>query len=349
MGIFWIIVLLVVVPVILGLPWSLIFPSNHSWSLSYCAGFFCELALFELVCLPMVLTYGSFTAVKIIYSVLLLLSCMFCIWYIRKRKEIIGRWRSEIRGFRWNEVIYLVGFVFAICIQIIRGLTYDLTYMSADDAQYVVKATDALQTDTLARVDASTGEGGIINFRYALSCWLFFPAYLSSVSGLTVTIVVHTVQYIHLILLLYCTSWYIAGEIGLSFENQLIFVLIVAMFYWFGYHSHYSLTFRLLGPNYQGKAVLATSLSPFVLVVEKKLMCMEYKKRMGFFLLILSITAIMLTMWGTGTMIVLVLIPVVISMFRKERRWVHLKYCLWGCATPVFMIILYYSYMYVFI
>lgn len=331
----WIIMLMGVVPMILGLPWTKALNPKHKYCFAYSAGFFMALALYQIVCVPIVLCQGSFRTIVFVYSILVIISCLFCLYYSLKNKLFMQH--KSIR-LDWIEIIYLVFFLFILSVQIIRGFTYDLTYMSADDAVYTAMSSDAYIDNGLMTVDSYTGVGITIDTKYALAQWNTYPAFFATISQISVVTIVHTVQYVQLIILAYATYWYIAGELITKRDNQLIFMVIIGLFYWFGYHSHYSLSFRLLGPNYQGKAVLAVSLTPMILTVLMRKSQESYSSISGLLFLLLSITGVSFTLWGAGTILVIIIIPLLLSLCSKGRNWKNVLYIPWGCTVPLLSI-----------
>ena len=49
-----------IVPIVLGLPWTQKIKSSYSWIFAYIIGCFEEVALFQVICFPIVLSYGKF-------------------------------------------------------------------------------------------------------------------------------------------------------------------------------------------------------------------------------------------------------------------------------------------------
>lgn len=327
----WLVILLGIVPLIIGLPWIKTINPKHKYAFAYSTGFFMVLALFQTVSVPVIIFQGSFTTIVIAYSITLLLCVCFSIWQTCKNDLLV---KLTIRKIHWSEWFYLAGFVFVLGVQIVRAFTYDITYMSYDDATYSVYASDAYVGNGVLSIDAYTGTRTILTTKRTLSSWNILPSFIAIASGVSVVVITHTVQYIQLIILAYSTYWFLAGEIISKRDNQLIFMLIIALLYWFGYHSHYSLTFRLLGPNYQGKAVLAVSFTPLIMAVLLKQMEKAYSLRTGLYIFVLSLGGVALTLWSTGTIFILVFVPLLLSLFRKERRWKHMLYAVWGCIIP---------------
>lgn len=334
-GYFLLVLVLGVVPVVIGLPWTKVLKTKYTVAFAYCIGFFEELALFHIVVLPATFLYLSLSFVTVLYTVLLIIICLASLIFIYRNKLNKKTNIFFKDHFNWLEWILLIAFFATIGLQIVRGFTYDITYMSYDDAVYTVEAVDAMDIDGIGVVNSFTGVGGIVpNMKRGIQTSLVFPSYLSIISDVSVTIMEHTIQYVQMIVLSYAANLFLAGELFKKRENVLIFMLIISVFYIFGYHSHYSLTFRLLGPNYQGKAILAVSLTPVILTLLLKMLNEPYRWKAGVLLFILSLSAVSLTLWGIGTIAVIVTMPVFLSLFRKESTWKHLLYVVWGCIGP---------------
>ncbi len=337
-----IILLLGTGPLILGAPWAKAFKVRYTLAFGYGFGYFLELALFHILTFLFAYFHLRFHILIIVYSVLLAGACIISMIRIGETGPLILR--KEIKSWEklhWHEWILLAVFIVAVAVQVYHGFTSDLTYMAADDSVYVTMANDALTADYMAIVEPYTGVTAGLNMTRAIQTSLFFPAYLTAMSGVSVATMEHTVQYIQLIILAYTIYIYLAGELFKKRENRLAFLVFIAVFYIFGFHSIYSLAFRLLGPNYQGKAILAVSLTPLVMGILIHILKEPYSRWNGLMLFISSLAAISLTLWGTGTMAVIVIFPVLLSLIRKKRNWKHLWYILWGVTAPAAFIALY--------
>lgn len=332
LGCFWLFLLLGMLPLILGLPWSKVLEGRISYTLSYGIGFFLQLVLFQLAVTPMVFLRGSFVGVVRIFAILLLAACVCSLYFIKKNR--LSLLPLKIGRLSVFEILYLCAFLAVLSLQVCRGFTYDLTYMSLDDATYTVMAQQALAGQGLGIVDPATGEATVLNLKYGLPAWLYYPALLSYCSGFSVAAVAHTLQYVQLILLAYTVYWYLSGLLFDDRQNRLIFMLLIALFYWYGYHSHYSLTFRLLGPNYQGKAVVAVSLTPLVFALLIRKLKEPFSRPFFWLLLFLGAAACSLSFWGAGTFLVILALPILISLLIKGRDSRHLLYVVSGSAVP---------------
>ena len=303
---------------------------------AYGIGYFVELALFHVVAFTGTVTYTPFHVIVIVFSVVLLIAVAMSSLYLYRHKLTpkrcsIKNWKK----FSWYEWILALVFLVSFSTQIIRGFTYDLTYMSYDDATYVAYAADALETDYIGMVDAYTGVAGCLSIHRTIQTSLVFPSYLSTISGISIATIEHTVLYIQLIVLSYTIYYCMADELCEKRENKLLFISFISVFYIFGYHSHYSLTFRLLGPNYQGKAILAVSLTPMIFLFLTKKLSEPYEWKSGVLMLLFSLSAVSLTLWSVGTLFAIVVITTILSLFRRERQWKHLLYIPWCLIIPL--------------
>ncbi len=332
LGCFWLFLLLGLLPLILGLPWSKVLDDKISYELSYAIGFFLQLALFQIAVTPVVFLRGSFVSVVRLYAVLLLAACVCSLYFMKKTR--LSPLLVKAERLSVFEILYLCAFLAVLSLQVCRGFTHDLTYMSLDDATYTVISQQALEGQGLGTVNTATGEAWQLDYRYGLPAWLYYPALLSYCSGFSVATVAHTLQYVQLILLAYAVYWYLSGLLFDDRKNRLIFMLLIALFYWYGYHSHYSLTFRLLGPNYQGKALVAVSLTPLVFALLIRKLKKPFSQPFFWLLLFLGAAACSLSFWGAGTFLVILALPILISLFFKGRDFRHLLYAVSGATVP---------------
>ena len=178
-----------------------------------------------------------------------------------------------------------------------------------------------------------TGLFRALDFR-ALQSALLFPAYISRMAGMPVTMVERTFSYGLNLLLAYGCYVYMAEDLYRQREDRLIFLILLSGAYIFGYHSSYSMTFRLLGPNSQGKAILAVTVVPLLFVMLRKWLDRPYQWKCGLFLFFLSDSACALSLMGTGYVIAIVVLLTVLSLFRRQRQWKHLLYALWAGVMP---------------
>ena len=121
-------------------------------------------------------------------------------------------------------------------------------------------------------------------------------------------------------------------------------MMILSILYIYGNYSIYSPTFRLLGPNYQGKAVLAVLFFPMLFSMMIERLERPFHKRFGYLLCLLSEAACSLTLFGAVTMIVNVTTPTVLLLFSEKHHWKRLWYIVWAGAFPLINIGIFFLY-----
>ena len=187
----------------------------------------------------------------------------------------------------------------------------------------------------LLGVSVTEGLNEAIIMKRAMQGFLFYPAWLGWISGIHVTVAARTVmESVHLVMA-YCVYAAMALTLFRKREDALIFLLLLTLLYLMGHYSHYSPTFRLFGPNYQGKATLAVIFFPLVFTLLMLKLKEPYQGSFGVLLMLLSLAAVSLTLFGTVTVVANVALPVVIHLIRKPRRWEGLLYVLLASVFPV--------------
>lgn len=319
-------------PMCMGLPWVRLGGAKSAVAklcFAYVAGYFLRLTLFHIVALPMTIFGMHFSTMANIFTVLLVVACVISVW--------LSRGAIQVKRVKLNltpyEIIYCVTFIGLLLFQVYMAIVMDPTYMTYDDASYTVYSSDALATDYMFITDPKTGMFAQLGFR-AIQSSLLFPAYITRMTGMPVPMVERTFSYALNLLLAYGSYIYMAEDLYKKRENRFIFLILLSVIYIFGYHSHYSMTFRLLGPNSQGKAILAVTLVPFMFVLMRKWLARSYYWKRGIFLFLLSDSACALSLMGAGYVLAIAVLLTLLSLFRKERRWKHLLYIAWVGAMP---------------
>jgi len=324
--------LILISPFCMGLPWVRIGDARSALSkccFTYVAGYFVRLTLFQLIAMPMAVLDMRFSVLSNVFTAALIMACVLSVWLGKDAVQV----KMAKPHFTVYEIIYSLAFSFLLLAQLYITVFMDPTYMTYDDATYTVYSGDALVTDYMFRTRPQTGMFAVLTFRFIQSS-LLFPAYIVKMTGMPITMVERTFSYALNLILAYCCYLYMSEDLYEKRENRLIFLVLISLIYIFGYHSHYSMTFRLLGPNSQGKAILAVTLVPFLLILLRKKLDQAYDWRFGLLLLLLSDAACALSLMGTAYCLFIVGLVVFLSLLRRQRNWKHLLYLLWGCVMP---------------
>lgn len=325
-------VLVLFSPLCLGLPWVRVGGAKSITTklcFAYVTGFFLRLTLFHAVALPMTILDMHFSTMTYVFTGLLVVACAVSAW--------LGRGVIRFKQVKLNqtvyEAIYCALFIGLLMFQLYMVIVMDPTYMTYDDAGYTVYSSDALATDYMFITDTTTGLFTQMGFRVIQSS-LLFPAYITRMTGMPVTMVERTFSYALNLLMAYGCYIYMAEDLFGKRENRFIFLILLSVIYIFGYHSHYSMTFRLLGPNSQGKAILAVTLVPLLFVLLRKWLARSYRWQFGVLLLLMGNAACALSLMGMAYVPAITVLLTVLALFRRQRQWKHLLYAVWASAMP---------------
>lgn len=330
------------VPVSLGIPWTTILPNRNRYRMLAClpVGYFIELAIFHFLAVPFGFLGGSFRTLSLLFGLTLAAICTFSIFLCIRKHPIHLRF-PRFSAWEWA---YLLIFCTLLGLQLYNGLFGDQTYWTYDDAGYVTSGEDAVRYDMIQRIDPNTGIAITGDATRILQSSLYFPAFLTLLTGTPVSVMSRTVLECFDILLGYTVYAYLASVLFEKKENGLIFLIILSILHIYGYYSQYSITFRLLGPNYQGKGVHAVSLLPLTFTLLMQKLEDPYEHRTGILLMLLSAAAVGLSMFGAVTYMMDISLVLVLALFRGKRHWKHLWYLVWGGVLPALYVAVYYIY-----
>ena len=332
-------VALVLLPIALGLPWTRRVTERRALRVLICwpLGYFLAMALFEALAVPFTLLKGSFYDLAKVYSGSLGMAGILslAVWRRGALKRTAASERNRAEPLSYWEILYLAAFLVLAGFTVIRGITWDTTTMNYDDYDYLTRASDALEHGMLLGVSVTKGLAESVYLKRAMQGSLFFPAWLAWISGLSVTVIARTVMETMYLVMAYVIYAGMAVTLFRKREDGLIFLVLLSLLYLMGHYSHYSPTFRLLGPNYQGKATLAVIFFPLVFTLMMAKLPEKPDAGFGLLLALLSLAAVSLTLFGTVTMVMNVALPVAVFLIRKPRRWGLLGYVLWASVIPV--------------
>lgn len=345
MGVLALLLVLLVIPFLIALPWTTVVTrkAGNRLLVSWPLGFFLELAVFFFLTVPFTFLRLPFSSLCYVYTAALLMICVISVRVILKSKPL--RWTMpKLTGW---EVFYLVVALIVVGWQVYRALTLDRTYSSFDDATYVAIPNDALTQNALYTHDAYTGLYQSFQIHRVFQSWLVFPAYLSWISGISVVAMMHTVLDVSFLLMGYCIYYYMGCVLFKHRVDALIFEIFVSVIYIFGNYSIYSQSYRFLGMNYQGKAALAVLFFPLLFTMMIERLKGSYHARFGVLLLLLSAAACSLTLFGAVAVVANVALPVIFMLFGKKRDWKQLGYIVWAGIIPALCVSVFFLYRFV--
>lgn len=327
----------VIVPVLIGGLFQSDICKTRSSQLvyRYVVGFFVMLAIYQLLEVPMALCYVKFHVLVIVYVIIL--GILVGVALYRRRKAgtlfptVITKEKETRTIYDW---IYLLGFLAVLGYQLYHTIFYQMNEMSFDDATYVAYANDAVQANLLFLLEPYTGMYTGLSVKRLLQSSIVYPSFLAKLTGIHVTVIAHTIWPVFLVLMAYGVYYLIAVKLFEKRENQYLFLFFVALLYNFGFYSHYSTSFRLLGTIWQGKGILAVILNFLYLYLFSELYQKDYDRKMGVLAFLLSVASVALTLGGVISTAVISGVLFVL-FFIKNRNWRNIKYLVWANMMPI--------------
>lgn len=295
--------------------------------------------IFQILCVPIGLMRGTLTILTVVFSgivlVLLIISVRLklkCSWINRQKLYGIVERIKCISVGNW--------FVIILILVQVASLVFGMSYSGAtgDDAAYLAIALDAVEQDKLGIINYYTGLPTGVPLKILLTSWNYYISYLSKISGIHVAIIAHTFLPVILVPMAYSVYYLLAKEF---YENSpkkvTIFMIFVNLIIIFGAYSWYTTTFRLDVCIWQGKAVMATIMLPFLLYY--MIRTTVYQKWDFVCLLLIMVAVCAMSLMGVGLSILMVS-GVIVARFHKGE--IKKLVPLFIAATLVFLVALFY-------
>ena len=298
----------------------------------YLAGFLSELAVFQLIAVPVMVkeVYGMNLLVYLTTAVLAVLAIAGFIWTFLRERDLRkqDRQKQHVAVQNPERLLFWLLFLASVGYQMYMAFAY--ASFDGDDAYYVVQSVLADQTGVLNRIRPYTGLSTDLDIRHALATLPLWIAYVARMTGIHATIVAHTL----LPLIFIPLTYYVFVQIGrkLFFDGSVklpIFLTLVSIMQIWGNISIYTNETFFLTRTWQGKSVLAN----LILLVELWLMlelCAREKNKerqeepgsLPYWLLLAvnHIAAAMMTSMGAFLTAMLLGITALVAAIRY-RRW----------------------------
>lgn len=256
----------VVFPMLIGvLPAFAFRKSSLRFGSIYLYGFIMILALLQLVAVPYILTFHTFSQFVKLFKILVL--SLSSVGFLVLITQIIRKGGSTFLCFpepkklkRSNLLTYILFFAILL-YQMIMAVVYMMP--NGDDAYYVGLALLADSKDAMYTIDPYTGASTALQYRHVLAPLPMYVGLLARESGLHATIIAHTVLPPVLILVSYMLYYKIAWALFDGNMNRIsIFMVIMAGIKIFGGTSIYTSEVFFLTRTWQGKSILANLAIP---------------------------------------------------------------------------------------
>lgn len=263
------ILIFAIIPFAVGLVPAFFMSRNRTTpAVIYLSGIIMCFALFQLVCVPIVIMYDfGFELVVMIYTGILAAASIagitLTILKVKKGGKILAQ-APFSRNLTVEEIVEWGIFLILIGFQIFMFMR--MASFDGDDAYYVVQSLLTTQTDTMYRIRPYTGLSTSIDLRHSLAVFPMWIAYVSRATGIHSTIVAHHLSGILLIPVTYMIFMEIGKNILRRERNKLpVFMIFVAIMHIFGNVSIYTNATFLITRTWQGKSLLANLCIPGVL------------------------------------------------------------------------------------
>lgn len=257
----------IIVPVLVGFC-IIKFMKNDSKSIlfAYVVGYLIELAICELISVPMIFLKCKFTT--LLYT-FIGINCILCLASIflnfKNIKEII---LSNFNALKNAPKILTLLCIFLVCIQIYVYAFY--AHTDDDDAFYVSTAVTTVQTNSLYKYDPETGAltGENSKIRFIIGPFPLFMSIISGIFNIHPAIVAHLIFPVIILPVIY-SLYYLLGKHFFQEDKKsillfLVFINIINMFG--GYSKKTNFAFLLLR-IWQGKSMLANFIIPAIWLV----------------------------------------------------------------------------------
>lgn len=247
-------------------------------------GIIIELALFELLCIPMrFMKNATFIQLRNIwFGILCILSILSIIKIIKHFKEISEYTKNEIKKL---PIITTIIFVIILSAQCYVNFKY--MHGDDDDATFIGLATTALDNNSLKQFNRVGVETEVYETRNFFSPYYIYTAVIASLANIHPLILAHTIFPVVFLIYAFATYYLLGNALFDNDKKQVMtFLVLLCIMNAWGDYSRYTLSIRMLTRIWQGKAVLVSIIVPFIWYL-----CIEhlYKTKDAFYWLMLFI------------------------------------------------------------
>lgn len=267
----------------------------------YLVGTIVMWAIFQIIAVPLILVKASFSMAVIlweisIFSTLLLQS----VWKVKKHRHMYSHICIKTHRSKTEKLLFVLmcAVIICQCVACVIGTQYD-----EDDARFVVNALEAFDHDSMLLINPATGEyvGTWVGelAKDVPSPWTFYIALIAKILNVHPTIIAHTILPGILVAMAYGCYWLMAERIfKKNFSYCCMFVLIIAVINMHFTNSEQTQAVFLLTRIWQGKAVVAGVMLPFLCYLMMLLYHLKTKKYIYYLVFLTDIACCLLSGMG---------------------------------------------------
>lgn len=226
-------------------------------------------AVFQLICVPMVLLQWNFSYVTLFFALTTLLLCGVGagIWSRKRHKAasafaVIQGYESESSGQTFRKVMWVI-FWLLLAFQLVMAAV--MTYADGDDAYFVAVSSITKDGNTMYLKLPYTGGTTSLDVRHGLAPFPIWISFLSKMCGLPVVSVAHVAVPMMLIPMTYGIFYLIGSRICKNKEKLPVFLVFTELLVLFGDYSFQTAENFMIARSRQGKAALGNIVLPMMI------------------------------------------------------------------------------------
>lgn len=334
-----------VVPVLLGISVTDYLGEKYKNSLaaSVTIGTMMMFALFQLVAVPVIILNGKFSYVLWIWCIITGFVSLCSLAVNRNKFRPMLKFTSE-----HVKTAGILGIIAAVIVIFQAGyLALNLHY-DDDDARYIPTIVSALEKDTLFFDNPITGEPMYWDIsetaKDMVSPWIIFWGVLSRLCMIHPAIVCHTIVPMLYICIAYLMYVLIGREL---FDNDSrktsMFVILVSILNIFSGYSVYNGGAFLLLRIWQGKALFAGMVIPFLFWIAIRFLKSEFTKKECIIPFIACMAASMTTGFGIFLAPMFLFICIIIHGIKHDRWDLYVRMVLGMLPNVIYALIYVYG------
>lgn len=328
--ILWIILLNGIVPLLIGylMTYFLKKEDRDNLALNYVLGLVIVFGIFEPITLIAIYLKLSLTLLTNTMSFIWIILCVLSILLNFKRFVNMSLKLPEIfKGFN----LIMVVVVLLILLQAYVYVEYE--HFDDDDSFFVATATTAVENNNLYVQSAYTGEVyGKLPTRYILSPFCIYFAVMTKLTGIHATIYAHLYLPVILLVFVYLIYYLWGKEFFNNSKSVGVFLFFICLMDIFGNYSEFTTQSFLLLRLWQGKAVLAAGIIPFIIYICYRMTKEENQNIFLIGLLMTCSTACLVSSMGIFLAPVAIGGWALVDLIRTKRIKKTILYL--GCCLP---------------
>lgn len=313
-------ILLFPIPALIGYLFRNIDKTTRSLPFFWVSGQVLLWAIFQLLCVPLILLeipfstavdYFNLVTLLLLGTVLVSFLINYCLLKRRQPHMVCKHAPNTSR----SKSYHILWGVFAILLIFQLAMIAFMAYEEGDDAFYVAVSTLTVDSDTMYIKLPYTGGATGLDARHGLAPFPIWIAYLAKMSGIPAVTVAQIAAPFSLILMAY-SLYYLLGQKLLA-EHPVrlpFFMILTELLTIFGGYSVYSAENFVLVRTAQGKAVIANIILPYIFLILLLLLYKVHNKQKISFLhwLLLAFSTIAGCLCSTlGTILICMLLGIV--------------------------------------